>query len=198
MNKQQLIESYNEMVLSLNTPVELTEKVIPLWSYLWGIVGLLILLWFVISVIVHKKRDPLGEVTFSAVFFFCLLPVGLALMLTLMNYSDANKPVSLTDAEKAGIRGNWEKSILQKEYLDNLPREKYEAVDYMPSSEEGVTVIVKSDKALSLVSGIKTVRFTTDDSMYVESSWVEGLSEIGYPDHYYNSILYMSDKHKTN
>ncbi|MGC6586153.1 hypothetical protein ACPV3A_14445 [Paenibacillus sp. Dod16] len=192
MDKQQLIESYNLMKQSLE-PVEVLNKTIPTLTWVCIVIGVLILIWVIRGL--RKSRPlPLNSINWDNVLFLIVLPVIVFFLLAYHFYDNENKPVVLTISEKISIETNWNSDVLQNQYLNNLRREKYEVMDYKFSVDKGVSVIIDTNKPISVIEDIRDIKWMDIEKPYIQSVWVEGLSDIGFNNQFYNTTLFMPKK----
>lgn len=188
MNKQQLIQSFNEMKQSLE-PIEVVNKTIPTLTWVCIAVGVLITIWFIRGL--AKPPLTLKNIFWPSVIALFIIPVTFFFYLAYAIYIGENKPIVLNTSEKMKIENSWKSDVLYDQYLNNLQREKFEVMDYKITTNEGVTVILDTDKPISVIDNVRDVKWVDIEKPYVLAVWVEGLSEVGFNNQFYNTTLFM-------
>lgn len=149
-----------------------------------------ILIVVLIILIIAKKEK--SSVLWSQLFLWFVLPMFSAFFFSLNIYEDHNRPVILDPSEQISIENSWKIDVLQAQYLDNLPREKFYVMDFTLKAQKGVSVVLNVDKPIAIIDNIRDIKYLDIEKPYVQSSWVEGLSEIGYSNNFfYNTTLYL-------
>lgn len=65
-------------------------------------------------------------------------------------------------------------------------------MDFTLKSQKGMSVVLNVDKPIAIIDNIRDIKYLDIEKPYVQSSWVEGLSEIGYSNNFfYNTTLFL-------